>query len=640
MVSKSTLTLAVAVIVLYVYTTNAQPNPTSNVTADNTQPDQTGNGVGGDGGSPQEPRRRVVRRRRIKPQNNNGSSNTVPQETPVADETQAPPPADETPAPTVTRSDTVAPPVTRANELGPPVTRAEASAPPAARADAVSPPAARADAVAPPAARADTVAPPATRADAVSPPAARVDAVAPPVARADAVAPTRREPVRNVVSNAPSLTAASNAPVRTAVANGVPARNAVANANSVGGSGASAGAGGMSDAFFGSFFDDETTPISPAANEPPPTFDPNKKPGEKVMPKVDKSKAKDHEGLPCNETFREHDTIPSKYMMKYSEGFWDALDCPPTLGGSNLIWRQDLCSCGEELRAHDPNDWCAQMGYNPFPESPHKYIRRHFGTDAVMDCAASLVWSQEKCLCIFDPNVNERPIEQKVRFVCKKILHLEFEDNLTNSVQGYHVQPVELERRGTMPRIRYRKVPGSQEKAAMIVSQPLEFLSFRGNDFQLHVTYAISFKLSPHHVTKDNFMVLLSDECVGTQGARSRERKPSIVLAFQPSTQTFNLQFRTEQTDIDTNITGAVPDKDGWYKNVVYFEDQSVNLESNGKLLFKQPEVLGKIPQNRCPLFIGGRGQGFDRSQDFYGYLDNVYLVKDCKFHEANIKFL
>lgn len=28
----------------------------------------------------------------------------------------------------------------------------------------------------------------------------------------------------------------------------------------------------------------------------------------------------------------------------------------------------------------------------------------------------------------------------------------------------------------------------------MIVSQPLEFLAYRGNDFQLQVTYSVSFK--------------------------------------------------------------------------------------------------------------------------------------------------
>jgi len=39
--------------------------------------------------------------------------------------------------------------------------------------------------------------------------------------------------------------------------------------------------------------------------------------------------------------------------------------------------------------------------------------QRHHGVDAVMDCAASLVWSQEKCLCIFDPTIPDRPIEQK-----------------------------------------------------------------------------------------------------------------------------------------------------------------------------------------------------------------------------------
>ena len=61
-------------------------------------------------------------------------------------------------------------------------------------------------------------------------------------------------------------------------------------------------------------------------------------------------------------------------MMRYAEGVWETLDCPPNLG-TGLVWRQDLCSCGEELVAQDPNDWCAQRGFNKHPANPHKYNR-------------------------------------------------------------------------------------------------------------------------------------------------------------------------------------------------------------------------------------------------------------------------
>lgn len=40
--------------------------------------------------------------------------------------------------------------------------------------------------------------------------------------------------------------------------------------------------------------------------------------------------------------------------------------------------------------------------------------------------------------------------------------------------------------------------------------------------------------------------------------------------------------------------------------------------------------IVGKIPQNKCPLYIAGRGQGFDRLNDFYGYLDNVSNLIKC----------
>lgn len=76
----------------------------------------------------------------------------------------------------------------------------------------------------------------------------------------------------------------------------------------------------------------------------------------------------------CNETFKNHETNKTQYMMKYAEGVWETFDCPPNLG-SGLVWRQDLCSCGEELVAQDPDDWCGQMGYRAHNNNKHKYIR-------------------------------------------------------------------------------------------------------------------------------------------------------------------------------------------------------------------------------------------------------------------------
>ena len=49
------------------------------------------------------------------------------------------------------------------------------------------------------------------------------------------------------------------------------------------------------DSFF-DFFNEVTTTIEPDYNAPPPSFDPKKKPRKKVMPTVDPSKAKAHDG--------------------------------------------------------------------------------------------------------------------------------------------------------------------------------------------------------------------------------------------------------------------------------------------------------------------------------------------------------
>lgn len=392
------------------------------------------------------------------------------------------------------------------------------------------------------------------------------------------------------------------------------------------------------DPFFDLFA--ETTTVAATPEVPPPEFSINIPPKKKVMPTVDTKNSKAYDGTPCNETFKNHDTDPTKYMMKYADGVWETLDCPPNLG-TGLVWRQDLCACGEELVPQDPDDMCAMEGYNAHPTNKHKYVRNHHGTNAVMECAASLVWSQQQCLCIFDPAVKDRPIENPgdaARTKCKVILRLEFEGNLKNDAEAYHIGTVA--RKGKLPRIIFRKVPGSTGKVAMIYSQPMEFLAFSGNDFQTQVTYSLRFKISPRHQDKDHFMVLITDQCIIHPGGQNRTREPSIRLAFRPNTQTFHLHFKTDNVDLDRPIDGAQPDKDGWYKVILYFEDQTVNLVVNGNTLLSQPDITGKIPQNRCPLYIAGRGPGFDRSEDFYGYLDNVFLVKDCTFKTSDVKFL
>ncbi|XP_060593909.1 uncharacterized protein LOC132748343 [Ruditapes philippinarum] len=398
-------------------------------------------------------------------------------------------------------------------------------------------------------------------------------------------------------------------------------------------------AGFGQEMFFDMFSDNDTTTIQPEAAGPPPNFNVNKVPPTKVVPTVDTKNAKAYDGSLCSDNYKPHDTLKTKYLMKSADNSWGALDCAPNMG-TGLVWRQDLCSCGEELVAVDPNDWCGSLGYSPHLGDKHKYIRKDQGVNVNKTCPATLVWSQDKCLCIYDPTVEARPIENTVTFVCKTILKMEFEGNLKDSAMGYQIQTVDIKRRGKLPRIRYRKVPGSTEKAAMIVSQPLKFLAFRGNDFQKQITYALSFKISPRHNNRDNFMVLLTDECRGSGGGQNKARKPSIRLAFQPNTKTFNFQFRTLDKEVDQNINKTTADMYGWYKVVVYLEYETLTMEVNGQKVFEQKDMLGKIPQNKCPLFIAGRGPAYDRTEDFYGYMDNVQLVKDCKFHEANIKFL
>ena len=53
----------------------------------------------------------------------------------------------------------------------------------------------------------------------------------------------------------------------------------------------------------------------------------------------------------------------------------------------------------------------------------------------------------------------------------------------------------------------------------------------------------------------------------------------------------------------------------------------------NNMFLIGMSYFVGKIPQNKCPLFIAGRGPGYDRTEDFYGYMDNVSTIFCMYFH-------
>ena len=45
-------------------------------------------------------------------------------------------------------------------------------------------------------------------------------------------------------------------------------------------------------------------------------------------------------------------------------------------------------------------------------------------------------------------------------------------------------------------------------------------------------------------------------------------------------------------------------DKNGWYRTVVYFQDATVNLESNGNKLFKITDIFGKHTFSRLFCFV------------------------------------
>ena len=144
-------------------------------------------------------------------------------------------------------------------------------------------------------------------------------------------------------------------------------------------------------------------------------------------------------------------------------------------------------------------------------------------------------------------------------FVCKTILNLTFENRLKNTAVGYNIKPVKFGRRSKIPRIRFVKTPGANGLAAQIVSQPLAFQAFKGNDFQTQLTLSLNFKITGRRRKSNNFMTLLTDECARAESGVNKQWGPSIMLSFQPSSKTFRLLFRTEYNVTEEDITGALP---------------------------------------------------------------------------------
>ncbi|KAL3853550.1 hypothetical protein ACJMK2_017085 [Sinanodonta woodiana] len=222
---------------------------------------------------------------------------------------------------------------------------------------------------------------------------------------------------------------------------------------------------------------------------------------------------------------------------------------------------------------------------------------------------------------------------QKV--VCQRILELKMDSDLSNSAARYEVKANSASGRGGISKIRFIHTIGATDNAAEIQNQPLTLDAFKGNDFQRAITFTLSIKILKSRSQSRTPMVLLTNGCIPDH--TSLIRAPSINLSFTPGTNTFRVQFNTTETAIDETAV-AEPDQNGWFKTVLYFQDQTITLEVNGKKILSKNGMLGTIPKNLCPLLIGG--SDIDRNQNFYGYLDNVNIIKDCKFHEANIKVL
>ncbi|OWF34665.1 uncharacterized protein LOC110443859 [Mizuhopecten yessoensis] len=299
---------------------------------------------------------------------------------------------------------------------------------------------------------------------------------------------------------------------------------------------------------------------------------------------------------------------------------------------STLVWNQANCACDWPTVVSLKDLMCGE--YRKHPDSKRPWMYQRLVNREWIDYSCSVfirgLFSEQTCKCNYGPSIESQTTIQipKTDPVPKQISKCVVVANITMDIRvkddsGGHLT---LSRNSHI-RITNR-INGSKGGSALIRRSPIEVESFYANDLTDTVRFAFNFKIHRFSINSRRHMVLVSNGCWSTSTSMRYKIRPSVEIRFRPFDQTFGISFETIGNRVIKNIRGN-RDRNGWYKVVIYLQDNTLKLLVNNKTVFTRTGMIGALRKRDCKLTIAG--SPYQAMDHFDGYFDEFLSVKQCR---------
>ncbi|XP_050414150.1 uncharacterized protein LOC126828403 [Patella vulgata] len=236
-----------------------------------------------------------------------------------------------------------------------------------------------------------------------------------------------------------------------------------------------------------------------------------------------------------------------------------------------------------------------------------------------MNCPVTLVWNQTLCQCGEDMRgLPTAPTVGGNTVTCQTLVDLRGNGTQFVNFANYYSKNENYQD------ILLEKVDGASnvDGAANFKGISLYLPVFKYND--LTGTAMMKLRVRPTeetgHIYKNNDQVILSNACTGSPAA--------IELTYSPAQRNFTLTIHTSGSNQEMceNIAAS---PNGWYDIDVSILNGSTAWSING-IACPQITGSGSIKKTECGLTVGGNPVASNDSEDFYGHIDSVKIVKHC----------
>ncbi|KAK6175993.1 hypothetical protein SNE40_014364 [Patella caerulea] len=298
--------------------------------------------------------------------------------------------------------------------------------------------------------------------------------------------------------------------------------------------------------------------------------------------------------------------FPSVVVLAAVFGFSVAQDCnssPECYYPQQLDMQTCQCYCTYQPSS-DPNKYEVVIANYPPIE---------------MRCPNVLVWNQTLCQCGEDMrSLPTAPMVGGNTITCQTLIDLRGNDTQFVNFANYYSENENKQA------ILLEKVDGTSniDGAAYFKGISLYLPVFEYND--LTGTAMMKLRVRPieesGHDYENNDQVILSNACTGSPAA--------IELTYSPAQRNFTLAIDTSGSNQEMceNIAAG---PSGWYDIDVSILNGSTDWSING-IACPQITGSGSIKKTGCGLTVGGNPVAPNDSEDFYGHIDYVKIVKHC----------